>query len=176
MATEREAMVAVNARWWCRSSPDSVAVNENPSHRSGRNRNRGNDVKLVATLLAFAFISGCTTGSAVVTGQKRSPIDPVAVTLYDDPPADYEIVGAVEAASDVILISTETAQERAFAELKEQAAKIGANGVIGWEVGEITKLVSHYDPNAGTHYPGWQTTKTVSGTAIFVTSNSRSEK
>ncbi len=110
-----------------------------------------------------------------MTGQERSPIDPAAVTLYDDPPADYEVVGIVEAASDVILISTEVAQERAFAELKEQAAKIGANGVIDWEVGEIKEMVSHYDPNAGTHYPGWQITKTVRGTAIFVTSNSRSE-
>ncbi len=143
--------------------------------RIGRYGNKGNDIKLVATLLAFAFISGCTTGSAVVTGQERSPIDPVGVTLYDEPPAAYEVVGIVEAASDVILISTEVAQERAFAELKEQAAKIGANGVIDWEVGEIKEMVSHYDPNAGTHYSGWQITKTVRGTAIFVTSNSRSE-
>ena len=135
----------------------------------------GNDIKLVVTLLVFACISGCTTGTAVVTGEERSPIDPAAVTLYDDPPADYEVVGTVEAASDAILISTEAAQERAFAELKEQAAKIGANGVIGWEVGEIKEMVWHYDPNAGTSYPGWQITKTVRGTAIFVTSNSRSE-
>ncbi len=156
-------------------STDSVAANENPSHRGGRNRNRGNDIKLVATLLAFAFISGCTTGSAVVTGQERSPIDPAAVTLYDDPPADYEVVGIVEAASDVFFISTEPAQERAFAELKEQAAKIGANGVIDWEVGEIKEMISHVDANTGISYPGWQTTKTVRGTAIFVASISRSE-
>ncbi len=134
-----------------------------------------NDIKLVVTLLAFACISGCTTGSAVVTGQERSPIDPAAVTLYDDPPADYEVVGIVEAASDVFLISTEAAQERAFAELKEQAAKIGANGVIGLEVGEIQEMVYRHDPNAGTSYPAWEVTKTVRGTAIFVISNSRSE-
>ncbi len=127
------------------------------------------------TLLAFAFISGCTTGSAVVIGQERSPIDPAAVTLYDDPPADYEVVGTVEAASNFFLISTEPAQERAFAELKEQAARIGANGVIGLEVGEIQEMVWRYDPNAGTSYPAWETTITVWGTAIFVTSNSRSE-
>ncbi len=135
----------------------------------------GNDIKLVATLLAFACIGGCTTGSAVATGQERSPIDPAAVTLYYDPPADYEVVGIVEAASDAFPFYNKTALERAFAELKEQAAKIGANGVIDWEVGEIKEMVSHHDPNTGTSYPGWQITKTVKGTAIFVTSNSRSE-
>ncbi len=127
------------------------------------------------TVLAFAFISGCTTGSAVVTGQERSPIDPAAVTLYDDPPADYEVVGTAEAASTGILFSNKTAEELAIAELKEQAARIGANGVIDWEVGEIKEMVWHHDPNTGTSYPGWQITKTVRGTAIFVTSNSRSE-
>ncbi len=144
-------------------------------HRSGRNRNRGNDIKLAVTLLAFACIGGCTTGSAVVTGQERSPIDPAAVTLYDDRPADYKVVGTVEASSDVILFYNKTAEERAITELKEQAAKIGANGVIDWEVGEIRKMISHVDANTGMSYTGWQITKTVSGTAIFVTSNSRSE-
>ncbi len=144
-------------------------------HRSGRNRNRGNDIKLAVTLLAFACIGGCTTGSAVATGQERSPIDPAAVTLYYDPPAAYEVVGIVEAASDAFPFYNQTTLERAFAELKEQAAKIGANGVIGWEVGEIKEMVWHYDPNAGTSYPGWQITRTVRGTAIFVTSISRSE-
>ena len=108
---------------------------------------QGNDIKLVATLLAFACISGCTTGSAVATGQERSPIDPATVTLYAEPPAEYEVVGIVEAATDVNFINTKgarerafkAAQERVFAELKEQAASIGANGVIDWEVGEITE-------------------------------------
>jgi hypothetical protein len=58
------AMVAANARW-CSGRLDSIAIDKMSCHRSGRNRNRGNDVKLVAILLAFAFISGCTTGSAV---------------------------------------------------------------------------------------------------------------
>ncbi len=135
----------------------------------------GNDIKLVATLLAFACISGCTTGTAVVTGQERSPIDPAAVTLYIEPPSHYEVVGIVEAASGVFLFYDKTAEERAFAELKEQAARIGANGVIGLEVGEIQEMVWRYDPNAGTSYPAWEVTKTVRGTAIFVISNSRSE-
>ena len=133
--------------------------------------------------MAFAFISGCTTGSAIVTGQERNPIDPAAVTLYDEPPAEYEVVGIVVAATDVNFINTKgarerafkAAQERVFAELKEQAASIGANGVIDWQVGEIKERGSHYDPNTGISYPKEQITKTVKGTAIYVTSNSRTE-
>ena len=53
-------------------------------------------------LWAFACIGGCTTGSAVVFGQERTPIDPATVTLYDERPADYKVVGTVEAASDVL--------------------------------------------------------------------------
>ncbi len=67
------------------------------------------------TLLAFACIGGCTTGSAVATGQERSPIDPAAVTLYFDPPADYEVVGIVEAASDAFPFYKNTLLVLAFA-------------------------------------------------------------
>ncbi len=126
---------------------------------------------------AFACISGCTTGSAVVTGQERTPIDPATVTLYDEPPTDYEVIGIVEAASDVLffIFFDKSAIERAFAELKDQAAMIGANGVIDWEVGEIEKWGTHYDPNTGIYSPSRRITKTVTGTAILVTSNRQSE-
>ncbi len=137
---------------------------------------QGNDIKLVATLFAFACISGCTTGSAVATGQERSPIDPAAVTLYYDPPADYEVGGIIEAASGVFLFYDKTAEERAFAELKEQAATIGANGVIDWEVGETVEWNSVYDVNTGMTSPQRSKTITVTGTAIYVTSTSRSEQ
>ncbi len=152
-------------------------------HRGGRNRNEGHDIKLAVTLFAFAYISGCTTGSAIVTGQERNPIDPATVTLYAEPPAEYEVVGIVEAATDVNFINTKgarerafkAAQERVFAELKEQAASIGANGVIDWEVGEIKEQGSYYDQNTGISYPKELITKTVRGTAIFVASSSRSK-
>ena len=63
-----------------------------------------NDIKLIVTLLVFAGIGGCTTGSAtVLTGWESSPIDVVAVTLYDEPPPNYEVVGSVKAESIVFL-------------------------------------------------------------------------
>ena len=131
-------------------------------------------MKLVVTLLAFASISGCTTGSAIVTGQERSRIDPAAVTLYAEPPTHYEVVGIVEAISN-IEFSDEAAEGRAFVELKKQAAKIGANGVIEWEIGETLGSVNVHNPDTG-GFSSWpQRRKTVKGTAIYVTPISRSE-
>ena len=82
----------------------------------GRNENMENDIKLLATVLAFACISGCTTGTAVVTGQERSQNDPAAVTLYAEPPAHYEVVGIVEAASGVLFFFEKKPQARGFGE------------------------------------------------------------
>ena len=141
---------------------------------NGRTGHQGNDIKLVTILLAFACISGCTTGTAVVTGQERSSIATGAVTLYSELPAHYEVVGIIEAASDV-RISAEAAQKRAFAELKKQAAKIGANGVIQWEVHNILNAVSPKDRTTRIPSLHWVKTKMVKGTAIYVASIGRSE-
>ncbi len=109
-----------------------------------------------------------------MTGQERSPIDPAAVTLYAEPPAQYDVVGIVDAVSD-IEFSDEAAQERAFVELKKQAAKIGANGVIEWEIGEVWGTTKLYNSVTG-NFSDWpQMIKTIKGTAIHVTLNSRSE-
>jgi hypothetical protein len=110
-----------------------------------------------------------------VTGEERSPIDPAAVTLFAEPPAHSEEVGIVEAASGVFFFYDKKAEDRAFAELKVQAATIGANGVIEWEVGEIVEWNSVYDANTKTTSPARSKTITVTGTAIYVTSISRSE-
>ena len=144
--------------------------------RVGRCGNRKNDIRLVATLWAIACISGCTTGSAIVTGQERSPIDPLAVTLYAEPPPHYEEVGIVETASSVFFFFDEAAEERAFVELKEQAASIGANGVTQWEIGEIVEWISVYDANTGTTSPRRSKRITVTGTAIYVTVNGRNDE
>lgn len=74
----------------------------------------------------------------------------------------------MEASSGVVFFDREGAQQRAFEELLEQAAKIGANGVIDWETGERSEIVPQIDPNTGitTYRP--QVVKTVKGTAIYV--------
>lgn len=110
--------------------------------------------------LLFVFmiisLSGClATGSSTVTGNVRPSIDPTTVKLYLEPPQEYETIGIVESQSDVEL-SSQAARDRTIKELKAQAAKIGANGVL------ITGTGSQ-----GSFWEG--ETKTANGKAIFVT-------
>ncbi len=111
-----------------------------------------------STLLLF----GCASGTALVTGTKRTATNAEEVVIYTEPPEDYEIIGIVTASSD----SGWTEQgslDYAVAELKNQAAKIGANGIILQDVSTS---------NSGGVFVGnvWVTVpaKTVSGTAIYV--------
>jgi hypothetical protein len=114
---------------------------------------------------ALALVS-CASGSAIVTGDIRPAINSSEVRLYLDPPAEYETIGIVEAASDVEF-SSQAAQDRAIEELKEQAARIGANGVLitntANESGDV--VGSFVD---GVFYGGASETRTARGRAIFV--------
>ncbi len=50
--------------------------------------------------LAVLAIAGCASGSAIVTGVKRAAIYPERVTLYLEPPAEFDVSGLVSASSD----------------------------------------------------------------------------
>jgi len=85
--------------------------------------------KLLQMFFILSVLVGCATGSSIVTGVKRPALDSSLVKIYLEPPANYEVIGIVEASSEVE-ISNQAAQNRTINELKKQAAKIGANGVI----------------------------------------------
>jgi hypothetical protein len=108
----------------------------------------------------------CVGGSAVITGNVRPAIDPSEVKIYLEPPSQYEIIGIVEASSDVEF-SSQAAQDRVMTELKKQAAKIGANGVllinVGNQAGGMTGFYS-----GGVFYAGSSETKTAHGQAIYI--------
>ncbi|MCH7870018.1 MAG: hypothetical protein IH881_20190 [Myxococcales bacterium] len=123
-----------------------------------------NVILLVFALLAS--ISGCASGSAVVTGEARAPIDPSQVKVYLDPPSKYETIGLVEASSDVEFTS-QGAVDRAIHELKRQAARIGANGVLLLSTSSQSGTSGFY--SGGVYYPGDSDTKGVTGRAILVT-------
>lgn len=84
---------------------------------------------LASTLAAAIALTGCASGSALVTGEKRSPVDAEAVKIYLEPPRQYETIGVIEASSG----SGWTKQgdlDYATKELRKQAGKLGANGVL----------------------------------------------
>ncbi|MBC8472652.1 MAG: hypothetical protein H8D56_24570 [Planctomycetes bacterium] len=123
-------------------------------------------MRLILILTMAVFLSSCATGSYIITGEKRPAISSSEVKVYLEPPQKYETIGIVEAASDVEL-STQAAQDRVINELKKQASKIGANGVI---------LLIVYDKSGDTYgfysgntfFASTDETKVAKGKAIFV--------
>lgn len=122
--------------------------------------------RIVTIILCLAVLVGCATGSVIITGNVRSAIDPVEVKIYLELPSQYEIIGIVEASSDVEF-SSQAAQDRVITELKNQAAKIGANGVILINVGNQTGGTTGFY-SGGVFYASSSETKTAHGQAIYV--------
>lgn len=116
--------------------------------------------------LIAIFLMGCASGSSIVVGTVRESIDPSQVELYPESPQNYEIIGIVNASSDAGWTEQQSV-DYAVQELKNQAAKIGANGVLIESTGEQTStVIGGYD--AGYVYAIPVTAETVSGKAIFV--------
>ena len=86
-------------------------------------------LRVILTIFILSALIGCASGSHIVIGQQRPAINLDDVTIYLEPPSRYETIGIVEASSEVGF-STQAAQDRAIAELKRQASRIGANGVL----------------------------------------------
>lgn len=125
--------------------------------------------KTTALCLLVLLLTGCASGSAIVTGTKKPPIDPSGVKLYLQPPVNYEVIGIVNASSDAGW-TEQGSQDYAVQELKNQAAKLGANGVLLTTTGEKTSTaVGGY--GTGYFYAIPVTAKTVSGQAIYVNQN-----
>ncbi len=85
--------------------------------------------RIAVLCLLVLFLTGCASGSSIVTGTKRPPIDPGKVKLYLQPPSNHEVIGIVNASSDAGW-TEQGSIDYAVQELKKQAAKLGANGVL----------------------------------------------
>ena len=121
---------------------------------------------IFTVILCLLVLSACASGSYILTGQKRDPIKATDVKLYTETPENYEVIGIVKASSD----SGWTQQgdmDLAVQELKNQAAQLGANGVILSGTGDITSTsVGTY--SSGAAYSINTTAQTVSGKAVYV--------
>jgi hypothetical protein len=123
--------------------------------------------KLAFLMFVLVVLSGCATGSALVTGTKRTPLDPTQVKIYLEKPLNYEVIGIVNASSD----AGWTEQDKldyAVKELQNQAAKLGANGVLLESTGEKNSTVVGNTYGTGFYYAIPVSAKTVSGQAIHV--------
>jgi hypothetical protein len=83
-----------------------------------------------AAALAVVLV-GCSTSSHVMIGPARPPISPDSVRIYSQPPPHYEQIAHLDATSQgSFAITSQQNMDKAISRLKEEAAKLGANGVL----------------------------------------------
>lgn len=92
-----------------------------------------NEMKTKSIFVSAVFaisLAGCAS-SAVVIGQVRPAISPTQVKLYLNPPKKFEQVALLESSSKASwAVSDQGKTDVVIQRLKEEAAKIGANGVL----------------------------------------------
>ena len=137
--------------------------------------------KVISGLIVAAAIVGCAAQSHVIVGTVRPPIPPEQVRIYLSPPKKFEQVAIVNSSSRNSGAFTEQQKmDRAINRLKEEAGKVGANGILlqatgDQQVGSVgtgfgsasysgnSAFGSGFSFGAGIHV------KTADGMAIYVT-------
>lgn len=87
-------------------------------------------------VVMLILLSGCTS-SHVLVGKQRPPISPAEVQIYLDPPAQYEKVAVLESNNRASFAFTQQQKTNKVVDrLKEEAAALGANGILLQGVGD----------------------------------------
>ena len=89
-------------------------------------------------LLPLALLAACAS-SAMITGRVRPPIDPAQVRIYQvPPPGGFEEIAQLETQSGALTYGEQNKLNSVLANLRKEAAKLGANGVllVGTENGQ----------------------------------------
>lgn len=84
------------------------------------------------------ILAGCTIvdGGAIVTGITRNPISVNKVRIYRVAPKNYEEIAMVSASAGHDFKSNSALVNSTIMRLKEEAAKLGANGVLLSQINE----------------------------------------
>lgn len=120
---------------------------------------------IVIVGLCVLMLGACASGSAIITGETKASVPPEQVKIYLEPPTSFKTIGLVSASSDSGW-TEQRAVDYAIAELKKQAGKLGANGVLLVSSGETTS--TYVGGSGASVYAVPITAKTVQGKAIFV--------
>jgi len=94
------------------------------------------------TVIVAAILAGCSTGSQIVTGTKRTPTTPDSVKVYSSVPPGSEEIAIVTSEADG---KRQGAVDKVVKRLKRQAAKLGANGIVLGSV-DVHKGFIFYGP------------------------------
>ena len=90
----------------------------------------------IIIFLLLSIATGCTIvdSSSILVGQKRAPIEPSEVKIYSTAPENFEEVAMISVKAGHDFKSEQSLMDSAIQRLKEEAAKVGANGVLLQEV------------------------------------------
>ena len=119
-------------------------------------------------LLLAAVLAGCASGSPPVISQVRPAIeDYTTVTILTEMPESAEQIATVKASSESRLSYSRALQRQeidtAIEELRQQAAKVGANAVVITSASPESSRVSTGDGKSAVLYKG-----VVQGVAVWV--------
>lgn len=135
-------------------------------------------MKWLSLLLFSTVVAGCaiTSETALIVGQARAPIPVEQVKLYTSAPAKYEEIAIVSADANHAFMNKQDLLDISVANIKAQAAKVGANGVLLDTVGDSGSSMSGmFIPPAKKGgvgvfaSSGASTGRAISGRAIYVT-------
>jgi hypothetical protein len=84
----------------------------------------------IGGLSAVLAIAACATSLVTLTGVARAPVSPDQVRVYTTAPASFEEVALLRASRKSVGAGGEAAIEKVIDEMKLQAAKLGANGLL----------------------------------------------
>jgi len=95
-------------------------------------------VLAVAGASLMAALAGCASSQVAVVGRARPAISPDQVQIYLQPPASkYDEIANLSASSRGSLsITTAGRMDKVIQRLKNEAAKLGANGILLHGVGD----------------------------------------
>ncbi len=85
----------------------------------------------VAATLLVSLLPGCGTTRTVMVGQPRPAISPGSVRVYEVPPRHYDRIAIINSSGGTSWIFRDRgSMDEAIARLREEAAGLGANGVL----------------------------------------------
>ena len=87
--------------------------------------------KSVLIGLTSLMISACSSSSHVMIGKEKAPIAPEMVVIYSQAPLSFEKIAMIKASShNAWRFTAKGKQAAALERLKEEAASLGANGIL----------------------------------------------
>lgn len=106
-------------------------VHEESTMRTSRSTSTLSRSTVLAVFAALSLAACATPNTVVMVGSAHPPTAPADVKIYSHPPPVFEEI-AVLAASNSSMFTTggQKSVDKVIGDLKIQAAKLGANGVI----------------------------------------------